>query len=214
MDADLSNTIEAYVDAHTDDVSVLLEALMAETEKITGRAFWSIGKVEGKLLQLLIKMSQTQRAVEVGTFTGYSALVIAEALPPDGILTTCENSREYADIAQRYFDKSPFGRKIKLKLGPALETLENIAADSQDFVFIDADKPSYPDYFDEALRILGPGGLIFVDNVFWRNKIFKKKITNENARAIAAFNEKVRMEDRVEKVMLSIRDGVYLMRKK
>ena len=214
MEADLTNVIEAYVDAHTDDVSVLLEALMTETEKVTGRAFWSIGKVEGKLLQLLIKLSKTRRAVEVGTFTGYSALVIAEALPQDGILTTCENSVEYADIAQRYFNESPFGRKINLKLGPALQTLNNIATDSQDFVFIDADKPSYPAYFDEALRILGPGGLIFVDNVFWRNKIFKKKITNENAKAIAAFNEKVRLEDRVEKVMLSIRDGVYLMRKK
>jgi caffeoyl-CoA O-methyltransferase len=214
MDADKTNIIEDYVDAHTDDVSFLLEKLMAETENITGRSFWSIGKVEGKLLQLLIKMSRTRRAVEVGTFTGYSALVIAEALPEDGILTTCENSREYADIALRYFSKSSYGRKIKLIFGPALQTLKNIPASSEDFVFIDADKPSYGDYFDEALRILGPGGLIFVDNVFWRNKIFKKKITNENAKAIAAFNEKVRQEDRVEKVMLSIRDGVYLMRKK
>jgi len=214
MDADITTIIDNYVDAHTDDVSLLLEELMAETENITGRSFWSIGKVEGKLLQLLIKMSGTKRAVEVGTFTGYSALVIAEALPEDGILTTCENSRHYADIARRYFNKSPYGRKINLQLGPALQTLKKIPAGSEDFVFIDADKPSYGDYFDEALRILGPGGLIFVDNVFWRNKIFKKKITNENARAIAGFNEKVRQEDRVEKVMLSIRDGVYLMRKK
>jgi len=214
MEADITTMLEDYVDAHTDDVSILLEELMAETEQITGRAFWSIGKVEGKLLQLLIKMSKTKRALEVGTFTGYSALVIAEALPDDGILTTCENSREYADIALRYFSKSPYGSKINLKFGPALPTLKSIAAGSQDFVFIDADKPSYGIYFDEALRILGPGGLIFVDNVFWRNKIFKKKITNENARAIAAFNEKVRQEERVEKVMLSIRDGVYLMRKR
>ena len=214
MEADMTNIIENYVDAHTDDVSFLLEELIAETENITGRSFWSIGKVEGKLLQLLIKISQTKRAVEVGTFTGYSALVIAQALPEDGILTTCENSREYADIALRYFNRSPYGQKIHLKLGPALQTLRNISPNSQDFVFIDADKPSYADYFDEALRIVGPGGLIFVDNVFWRNKIFKKKITNENAKAIAAFNAKVRQEDRVEKVMLSIRDGVYLMRKK
>ena len=214
MDADMTNIIENYVDAHTDDVSFLLEELIAETENITGRSFWSIGKVEGKLLQLLIKISNTKRAVEVGTFTGYSALVIAEALPEDGILTTCENSREYADIALRYFNRSPYGQKIHLKLGPALQTLRNISPNSEDFVFIDADKPSYGDYFDEALRIIGPGGLIFVDNVFWRYKIFKKKITNENAKAIAAFNAKVRQEDRVEKVMLSIRDGVYLMRKK
>jgi caffeoyl-CoA O-methyltransferase len=214
MEADITDIIENYVDAHTDDVSSLLEALVAETENMTGRAFWSIGKVEGKLLQLLIKISKTRRAVEVGTFTGYSALVMAEALPENGVLTTCENSREFADIALRYFNKSPYGRKIHLKFGPALQTLRNIPANSEDFVFIDADKPSYGNYFDESLRILGPGGLIFVDNVFWRNKIFKKKITNENAKAIAAFNEKVRQEDRVEKVMLSIRDGVYLLRKK
>jgi caffeoyl-CoA O-methyltransferase len=214
MEADMAEIIDNYVDAHTDDVSYLLQELMAETENITGRSFWSIGKVEGKLLQLLIRISRAKRAVEVGTFTGYSALVIAEALPEDGILTTCENSKEYADIALRYFSKSPHGPKIQLKLGSALQTLSEIPANSEDFVFIDADKPSYGDYFDEALRILSPGGIIFVDNVFWRNKIFKMKITNENAKAIAAFNDKVRQEDRVEKVMLSIRDGVYLMRKK
>jgi caffeoyl-CoA O-methyltransferase len=214
MDADMANIIENYVDAHTDDVGLLLDELMAETEKITGRSFWSIGKVEGKMMQLLIKISNTKRAVEVGTFTGYSALVMAEALPDDGVLTTCENSKAYADVAMRYFNKSPYGHKIRLKLGSALQTLKQIPAESQDFVFIDADKPSYGDYFDEALRILIPGGLIFVDNVFWRNKIFKKKITNDNARAIAAFNEKVRIENRVEKVMLGIRDGVYLIRKK
>ena len=161
-----------------------------------------------------VPISNTKRVVEVGTFTGFSALLMAEALPEDGILTTCENSKTYADIARRYFKKSPYGKKINLKLGPALQTLGEIADNSQDFVFIDADKPSYSRYFDEALRILHPGGVIFVDNVFWRNKIFKKKISNENAIAIAAFNEKVNRDDRVEKVMLSIRDGVYLIRKK
>ncbi|UCD79118.1 MAG: class I SAM-dependent methyltransferase [Desulfobacterales bacterium] len=209
----MAKVIENYVDAHTDDLSPLLQELMAETEKFTGRAFWSIGKVEGKLLQLLTKISNTKRAVEVGTFTGYSALVIAEALPEDGILTTCENSKAYADIAQRFFKKSPHGHKIQLRLGPALHTLKDLPAGCADFFFIDADKPSYGDYFDEALRILSSGGLIFVDNVFWRLKIFKNKITNENAKAIAAFNEKVRREKRVEKVMLSVRDGVYLIRK-
>jgi len=213
MDAQLAEIVENYVDAHTDDVSLLLEELLTETENITGRSRWSIGKVEGKLLQMLIKISNTKRVVEVGTFTGYSALVMAEALPEDGILTTCENSREYADIARRYFEKSPYGQKIQLKLGPALQSLKAIPDNSEDFVFIDADKPSYGIYFDEALRILASGGIILVDNVFWRYKIFKKKITNENARAIAAFNEKVMQESRVEKVMLSVRDGVYLIRK-
>jgi caffeoyl-CoA O-methyltransferase len=214
MQTDMAKLIENYVEAHTEDVSLLLEDLLAQTERITGRARWSIGKVEGKLLQMLVKISGTRKAVEIGTFTGYSALLIAEALPDDGHLTTCEADQKFAVIARRYFAKSPHGGKIDLKLGPALQTLKEICNDSTDFVFIDADKPSYGKYFDEALRLLKPGGIIFVDNVFWRNKIFKRKISNENARAIAAFNEKVYQEPRVEKVMLSLRDGVYLIRKK
>ena len=214
METEIHDAIERYIDDHTDDISPLLQELLAETEKITGFSRWSIGKVEGKLIQLLIKISGTNRAVEVGTFTGYSALVIAEALPEDGILTTCEANQKYADIARRYFKKSPHGRKIDLKLGPALSSLKEIPDGSAGFFFIDADKPSYAAYFDEALRILLPGGFIIVDNVFWRNKIFKKKVTNENAKAIAEFNEKVRHEDRVENVMLGVRDGIYLIRKR
>jgi caffeoyl-CoA O-methyltransferase len=214
MENHLQQVIEAYTEEHTDEVAGLPQDLMRETEEITGRSRWSIGKVEGKFLQLLIKISNARQAVEVGTFTGYSALVIAEALPADGLLTTCETNPDYAAMARRYFEQSPHGRKIRLVLGPALEALQCMQAGSVDFVFIDADKPSYGNYFDEAVRLLRPGGLIFVDNVFWRAKIFKKKITNENAKAIAAFNRKVKNDDRVEKVMLSVRDGVYLIRKK
>lgn len=214
METDMHDRIESYIDDHTDDVSPLLQDLLAQTESLTGFARWSIGKVEGKLMQMLIKLSGTNRAVEVGTFTGYSALLIAEALPDDGILITCESNETYADIARQYFEKSSLGNKIRLKLGPAIPTLREIADQHAGFVFIDADKPSYGDYFDEALRILQPGGFMMVDNVFWRYKIFKKKITNENAKAIAVFNEKVRLDERVENVMLSLRDGIYLIRKK
>jgi caffeoyl-CoA O-methyltransferase len=214
MEIDMHDVIDRYIDAHTDDVSPLLGDLLTETETLTGRSRWSIGKVEGKLMQMLVKLSGTKRAVEVGTFTGYSALLIAEALPDDGILTTCESNETYAEIARQYFKKSPYGKKICLKFGPAIPTLRKIPDNHAGFVFIDADKPSYGDYFDEALRILQPGGFVIVDNVFWRYKIFKKKITNENAKAIAAFNEKVMHEDRVENVMLSVRDGIYLIRKK
>jgi len=214
VEKDLSAFIEKYIDDHTDDISALLLDLLDETEEVTGVSRWSIGKVEGKLLQLLVKISGVRNAIEIGTFTGYSALIIAEALPEDGRLITCETNPKHAEIALRYFRKSPQGSKIRLELKPAMETLRGIADSSVDFVFIDADKPSYGRYFDEAMRILHSGGLIFVDNVFWRNKIFKKPITNENARAIAAFNEKVRNDDRAEKVMLNVRDGVYLIRKK
>jgi len=211
---DLSAIIEKYIDNHTDDLSPLLSELVKETEEATGRSFWSIGKIEGKFLQMLVKISGARNAVEIGTFTGYSALIIAAALPEDGELITCETNVQHAEIALGYFKKSAVGGKIRLELRPALETLEQISDNSVDFVFIDADKPSYGRYFDEAMRILRSGGLIFVDNVFWRNKIFKQPITNKNARAIATFNEKVKNEDRAEKVMLSIRDGVYLIRKK
>lgn len=214
MKKDLGAFIEKYIDDHTDDISALLLELIDETEEVTGLSRWSIGKVEGKLLQLLVKISGARNAIEIGTFTGYSALIIAEALPEDGRLITCETNPKHAEIALRYFRKSPQGSKIRLELKPAIETLRGIADNSVDFVFIDADKPSYGRYFDEAMRILHAGGLIFVDNVFWRNKIFKARITNENAKAIAAFNEKVKNDDRAEKVMLNVRDGVYLIRKK
>ena len=214
MGNEFSAVIDKYIEDHTDDVAPLLQELVAETEEVTGRSRWSIGKVEGKLLQLLVKNSGARNAVEIGTFTGYSALMIAEALPEDGRLVTCETNAKHAEIAMRYFKKSAHGSKIRLELKPAMETLKGIADSSVDFVFIDADKPSYGQYFDEAMRILQNGCLIFVDNVFWRNKIFKQPITNENARAIAAFNEKVKNDDRAEKVMLSVRDGIYLIRKK
>ena len=214
MDRNQNSQIEDYIAEHTDAISPLLQDLIKETEAATGRSRWSIDQVEGRLMQFLIKASGTRKAVEIGTFTGFSALMIAEALPEDGLLVTCESSREYAEIALRYFAQSPHGRKIRLELQPAIETLQKISDNSVGFVFIDADKPSYGRYFDEALRILYPGGLVFVDNVFWRNKIFKRPITNENAKAIAAFNQKVKNTDGIEKVMLSVRDGIYLIRKK
>ena len=214
MGKNLSALIEKYIDDHTDDISPLLLDLLDETEEVTGVSRWSIGKVEGKLLQMLVKISGARNAIEIGTFTGYSALIIAAALPEDGRLITCETNPKHAEIALRYFRKSPHGGKIRLELKPAMETLGGIADNSVDFVFIDADKPSYGRYFDEAMRIMHTGGFIFVDNVFWRNKIFKQRITNENAKAIAAFNEKVKNDDRAEKVMLNVRDGVYLILKK
>jgi caffeoyl-CoA O-methyltransferase len=214
VEKNLSALIEKYIDDHTDDISPLLLDLLDETEEVTGVSSWSIGKVEGKLLQMLVKISGARNAIEIGTFTGYSALIIAAALPEDGRLITCETNPKHAEIALRYFRKSPHGGKIRLELKPAMETLGGIADNSVDFVFIDADKPSYGRYFDEAMRIMHAGGFIFVDNVFWRNKIFKQRITNENAKAIAAFNEKVKNDDRAEKVMLNVRDGVYLILKK
>jgi len=209
-----SNVIAAYAEDHTDPMSPLLEELTRETRRRTGRPHWSIGRAEGKLLQMLVAVSRARRVVEVGTFTGFSALLMAEALPEDGRLITCEAEESFARIAQSFFDRSPHGGKIRLAFGLAIETLSRLPDGATDFVFIDADKPRYVQYYEEALRILNPGGLILVDNVFWRGKIFKTDRMNDNARAIAAFNEHVKTDQRVEKVMLAVRDGCYLIRKK
>lgn len=209
-----ADVINAYVDEHSDPLPPLLEELARETRLLTGLAHWSIGRAEGKLLQMLVGISHARKVVEVGTFTGFSALLMAETLPTDGSLITFESEASFAKIAQRFFDRSPHGKKIRIEFGPALESLARMPDGGVDFVFIDADKTSYARYYEEALRVLNVGGLIFVDNVFWRGKIFRTPLTNDNARAIAAFNEKVRTDARVEKVMLSVRDGCYLVRKK
>jgi caffeoyl-CoA O-methyltransferase len=208
------DVIAAYVENHTDTLSPLLEELIRETRLRTGRLHWSVGRAEGKLLQMLVGISGARRVVEIGTFTGFSALLMAEALPEDGRLVTCESEPSFAAIAQRFFDRSPHGRKIRLELGPALESLARMPDGAMDFVFIDADKTAYADYYEQALRILKAGGLVLADNVFWRGKIFKTPVTNKNAQAISAFNDMVAADRRVEKVMLAVRDGCYLIRKK
>lgn len=209
-----AGAIAAYVEDHTDPLSPLLGELTRETRRLTGRLHWSVGRAEGKLLQMLVAVSRARRVVEVGTFTGFSALLMAEALPEDGELITCEAEASFARIAQRFFDRSPYGGKIRLECGPALQSMSRLPGGGSDFVFIDADKRSYAQYYEEALRVLKPGGLILADNVFWRGKIFKAPCTNANARAIAAFNDNVMTDQRVEKVMLAVRDGCYLIRKK
>ncbi|MCU0590542.1 MAG: class I SAM-dependent methyltransferase [Desulfobacterales bacterium] len=209
-----TDVITAYIEEHTDPLPPLLKDLVRETRLQTGRLNWSIGRAEGKLLQMIVAISNARQVVEVGTFTGFSALLMAEALPTDGRLITCESEASFARIAQSYFDRSPHGNKIRLELGPAIESLARIPDGGTDFVFIDADKSGYEDYYEEALRILKAGGLVVADNVFWRGKVFITPLKNENARAIAAFNDKVMRDPRVEKVMLAVRDGCYLIRKR
>lgn len=208
----LSAALETYVEEYTSPVPPLLSELERETRTVTDAHRMLTGRVEARLLQILVRVSGSRRVIEVGTFTGYSALMMAEGLPDDGILHTCEISRKYASIALRYFRKSPHGRKIRLRIGPAIDTLSKFPDNSMDFVFIDADKPSYPAYYDEGLRLLKRGGLIAVDNTLWSGKVLEP--ADRDSRAIALFNKKVKKDRRVEKVMLTIRDGVYLIRKK
>lgn len=205
--------IEEYCLRHTTARDRLLRELEKYTQRYCADAQMLIGPHEGALLAMLVRLSGARRILEIGSFTGYSALCMAEALPRNGRLTTCEIKPEHADIARSFFARSPHGHKIKIHLGPALETLAGLPASARfDFVFLDADKENYVNYYEAVLPRLRRGGLIVADNVLWSGRVLApKKITD---RAVVAFNKHVRRDPRVECVMLPVRDGVSLIRKR
>lgn len=204
--------IEQYALLHSEPVSPLLVELEKVTRERTTEPQMLSGRVEGRLLKMLIQLSGSRTVVEIGTFTGYSALMMAEGLPEDGELYTFELNEEYARIALRYFERSPHAGKIKLVFGNAIDTMKEIRDETVDFIFIDADKTSYALYYEEGLRVLRAGGLIAVDNTLWSGRVLKPR--DDDATAIALFNRSVAQDGRVEKVMLTVRDGVTLIRKK
>jgi len=214
METLVEEAIEQYVERHTDEVSPLLKELLAETEAKTGKLDWSIGRVQGQFLKMLVGLSGAKMVVELGTLTGFSALMMAEALPPDGRIMTCDSDPDHAEIARRFFALSPHGRKVRLELGDALTTLSRLWAESVDAVFIDADKAEYPSHYEESLRILKHGGWMAIDNVLWDGEVVNPDTDDPDVIAIKRFNEKVRQDRRVDKVMLTLRDGVYLVRKR
>jgi caffeoyl-CoA O-methyltransferase len=205
--------IEEYCLRHTTARGKLLRELERYTQRHCTDAQMLIGPHEGALLAMLVRLTGARRVLEIGTFTGYSALCLAEALPEDGRLTTCEIKPERADIARSFFDRSPHGHKIKLRLGPALETLADLPASANfDFVFLDADKENYVNYYEAVLPRLRPGGLIVADNVLWSGRVLAPK--KKTDRAVVSFNKHVHCDPRVECVMLPLRDGVSLIRKR
>jgi caffeoyl-CoA O-methyltransferase len=206
----LPEAIERYCTDHSDGASALAAELEQYTRTHCDASQMLIGPWEGAFLKLLVGASHARRVLEIGTFTGYSALSMAEVLPADGELITCDINAETTAIAQRFFDRSPHGKKIQIRLGPALETLSKLAAPF-DLAFIDADKENYGAYFEACLPLLRARGLIAVDNVLWSGRALNPKTDTD--RAIAAFNSKVRHDLRVECAMLPIRDGVSLIRK-
>jgi caffeoyl-CoA O-methyltransferase len=170
------------------------------------------GPVEGTFLRMLVQVSGAKRVLEIGTFTGYSALSMAAGLSDDAELITCELDPEHARIAQSFFDRSPQGKRIALKLGPALDSIRTLPRDSKfDLVFIDADKENYLNYYEAVLPHLKTGGLIVADNTLWSGKVLDPK--EQSDRAIVAFNTHVARDSRVEQVLLSVRDGIMLVRK-
>ena len=212
MKAIVPRKIEEYCLRHTTTGGKLLRELEKYTQRHCADAQMLIGPHEGALLALLVRLSGARRVLEIGTFTGYSALCMAEALPGNGELITCEINPERAAIARSFFKRTAHGRKIKLRLGPALETLTSLPRSvSFDFVFLDADKENYVNYFEAVLPHLRPGGVIVADNVLWSGRVLAPK--NKTDRAVVKFNKHVRRDPRIECVMLPVRDGVSLIRK-
>ncbi len=203
---------EEYALAHTSPLSPLLEEVEAFTLTKTPFPSMLTGRVEGRFLQFVTQLSGARQVVEIGTFTGYSALAMAEALPEGGRILTIEHDPGHAKIAGGFFDRSPSGFKITLRLGDALEVLKTLRDAETDLVFIDADKQNYAAYYREAMRILRSGGLILADNALWYGRVFDPR--DDDSRAMADFNELVNADKRAEKLFLTIRDGVYLIRKR
>lgn len=213
MKAIVPRTIEAYCLRHTSPRGALLRELERYTQRHCDYPQMLIGPHEGALLALLVRLSGARRVLEIGTYTGYSALCMAEALPENGKLVTCEIKSEHAEIAQSFFNRSPHGHKIKIRLGPALETLAGLPPSAGfDFVFIDADKENYVNYYEAVLPRLRPGGMIAADNVLWSGRVLAPETKTD--RAVAAFNKRIRRDARVECVMLPVRDGILLARKR
>jgi len=182
-----------------------------ETRASFADAEMLVGTVEGRFLELLVYLSRARRVLELGTFTGYSALAMASALPADGRLVTCEVDEGHAAVARRHFEASPFADKIDLRVGPARETIATLSG-PLDLVFVDADKESYVDYYEAVLPRLSEQGLIAADNTLWNGEVLGDG-DGESLTAIRRFNDHVREDRRVVCVLLTIRDGVTLIRK-
>lgn len=203
--------IEEYAQSKTQPVETLLDELTKETHEKMALPQMLTGPIEGTFLRLMTKISNAKHALEIGMFTGYSALNIASGLPHDGTLTTLEIDPDCIAMAKRYFDKSEHGKKIRVMEGPGLESLKKLDGPF-DIVFIDADKTNYKNYYEAVMPKLKSGGIILVDNVLWSGAVLDPK--TEDDHAIADFNNHVAADSRVERVLLTIRDGVFFIRKK
>jgi caffeoyl-CoA O-methyltransferase len=199
--------IQKYCRKNTTETSKVLEELKKETYKKTPWPTMQIDPLQGSLLKLLVKITKARRVLEVGTFTGYSALSMAEGLPKGGKIITCEIEPKFIEIAKKFWKKSPHGRKIKVIVGPAVNTLKKLKG-KFDFVFIDADKENYINYWNLCIPKVKKGGIIAVDNVLWKGHVVNPK--RDAAKKIARFNNHARKDKRMETVMLPIVDGMTI----
>jgi predicted O-methyltransferase YrrM len=205
--------IDHYAEAHSSPEHPLLAEVAAETRATQEAHGMMVGLLEGRFLETLVWLSGARRILEIGTFTGYSALSMAAAMPPDGRLVTCEVNPDRAAVARRHFDASPWAERIEVRVGPALDTVASLDGPF-DLVFIDADKANIRNYYEAVLPKLGRRGLIAVDNVVWSGRVLDPADQTDDTVAIRAFNDFVPTDERVTAVMLTVRDGVTLLRRR
>lgn len=212
----LPEAIEAYLRQHTLREPPVLAQLREETADLT-EAGMQISPEQGQLLALLVRLTGARRCIEIGVFTGYSSLAVAQALPDDGHIIACDISEEWTAIARRYWTHAGVADKIELRLGHALRTLDALINDGQkgqfDFAFIDADKSSYPGYYERVLTLLRHGGLAAIDNTLWSGKVADAATTDKTARLFQTFNDQLLGDDRIDLSVLPIGDGLTLARK-
>jgi caffeoyl-CoA O-methyltransferase len=205
--------IDAYAEAHTTPPEPLLADLAEETRATLDSPQMLTGTVEGRFLEQLVFVLQARRVLELGTYSGYSSLSMAAGLPEDGHIDTCEVEPKHAEVAQRYIDRSPYRDRITIHLGPALETIERLGGE-WDFVFIDADKVNYANYYEALLPRLSTTGLMALDNTLWSGRVLDESDDTESTRAIRELNDRIAGDDRVVTVQLTVRDGVTLVRRR
>jgi len=215
---EVTDRLHAYMLETSLRETPLAARLRAETEALGRPAGMQISPEQGQFMALIVALTGARRIVEVGTFTGYSALAMAAALPPDGSLVACDVSEEWTAIARRYWAEAGVAERIDLRLAPAAETLDALADEgwsgTVDLGFIDADKTNYARYYEALLGLLRPGGLVMVDNVLWGGAVVDPDDTSEDTAAIRAFNAALARDERVDLSLLPIGDGLTLARKR
>ena len=211
----LDDRIVDYITENSSETDLIQKSLIEETAKLGWVARMQISPDQGNLLTMLVKAVQPKFAVEIGTFTGFSALSIARALPANATLLCCDISESWTEIAKNHWKAAGVEQKINLVLAPALETLEKLPEEkSIDFAFIDADKANYINYYEQVFKRLSDNGIIVVDNVLWSGSVIDNRVNDEDTVAIRNFNEHVKNDNRAVCAMLSIGDGVSIIQKK
>lgn len=211
MNKFLTADIEAYAQAHSMPESDLCRALREETQRRMQSPQMIVGPLEGAFLKMMTQLVRATRVLEIGMFTGYSALCFAEAMPAEGTVLTCEIDEESAVLARQYFARSPIGQKVEIRMGRALDTMSQLKGPF-DLIFIDADKPNYVNYYRRSLDLLSPQGVILIDNVLWDGDVLKQPPPDEKTAAIQDLNRVVATDPLVTAVLVTVRDGILVIR--